>query len=304
MISSKLRTLENNLTEIEDDLKTRDEVIFNSLVGLIQFVQAVTDAREQKLSTNVVNLNTKLQKIEANLVELATNISQYKRLSTAMAASEEPYASCLEEPSKKSGKYSIQIGPYKKAVTVYCEQTDYGGGWTVLQHRFDGSENFFRNWSDYRNGFGNLDGEFWLGLEHLYQMTSRKPHELMIEMKDFEGNYGYARYDLFKIKNERRHYALKNIGTYSGTAGDPMSSARGYRFSTPDRDNDLSEINCAAWAHGGWWWQYCNNINLNGDYMDTGGIFSRMTWFTFKNGSRSLKYSRMMVRENTYNRCT
>ncbi|KFB44888.1 AGAP012916-PA-like protein [Anopheles sinensis] len=157
MISSKLRTLENNLIEIERDLKTREDVIYGTLVGFFQFVQEVADAREQKLSTNVVNLNTKLQKIEANLVELATNISQYKRLSTAMAASEEPYASCLEEPLKKSGKYSIQIGPYKKAITVYCEQTDYGGGWTVLQHRFDGSENFFRNWSDYRDGFGNLD---------------------------------------------------------------------------------------------------------------------------------------------------
>jgi len=27
----------------------------------------------------------------------------------------------------------------------------------------DGSEVFYRNWEDYSEGFGNLDGEFWLG---------------------------------------------------------------------------------------------------------------------------------------------
>jgi len=27
----------------------------------------------------------------------------------------------------------------------------------------DGSEDFFRGWNDYVNGFGKLDGEFWLG---------------------------------------------------------------------------------------------------------------------------------------------
>lgn len=36
-------------------------------------------------------------------------------------------------------------------------------GWTVVQRRFDGSENFDRNWEGYVNGFGSLNGEYWLG---------------------------------------------------------------------------------------------------------------------------------------------
>jgi len=42
----------------------------------------------------------------------------------------------------------------------------------VFQRRKDGSDNFYRNWTDYKNGFGTkgLSGEFWLGLSTLYSL--------------------------------------------------------------------------------------------------------------------------------------
>lgn len=36
-------------------------------------------------------------------------------------------------------------------------------GKKLIQRRFDGSENFWRNWTDYENGFGSRESEFWLG---------------------------------------------------------------------------------------------------------------------------------------------
>jgi len=51
--------------------------------------------------------------------------------------------------------------------------------------RFDGSLNFSRGWSDYRNGFGDIGrGEFWLGNEKVHAVTAQPGlvYQLRIEV--------------------------------------------------------------------------------------------------------------------------
>ena len=115
---------------------------------------------------------------------------------------------------KISGVYKIDpdgSGPFD----VFCDQTTAGGGWTVFQKRLDGSVNFYRGWNDYKLGFGNLNGEFWLGLDKINRLTKSARNRLRVDLEDTKGKTAYAEYDHFAVTSERSKYQL-SLGTYSG----------------------------------------------------------------------------------------
>ena len=56
---------------------------------------------------------------------------------------------------------------------AYCDTTNGGGGWLVVQRRQDGSVDFNRTWIEYEDGFGKLTGEFWYGLRALHCLTGQ-----------------------------------------------------------------------------------------------------------------------------------
>ena len=101
------------------------------------------------------------------------------------------------------------------AFDVFCDQTTAGGGWTVFQKRLNGSVDFYRVWADYKRGFGNLNFEFWLGLDKIHHLTSSGKYKLRVDLEDFAGNTVYAEYGLFAVGSEGTKYQL-TIGSYSG----------------------------------------------------------------------------------------
>ncbi|KAL9974186.1 hypothetical protein ACROYT_G011197 [Oculina patagonica] len=165
------------------------------------------------------------------------------------------YKNCAEiykSGERKDGVYTIQPDNLP-AFDVFCDQTTAGGGWTVFQKRLDGSENFYLFWNDYKQGFGNLSGEFWLGNDKIHRLTSGGNERLHVDLEDFEGNITYAEYSTFSVM---------------GTAGDSLASHDGQMFSTQDQDNDsLDSTHCAISYKGAWWFKACRNSNLNGIYL-------------------------------------
>ncbi|XP_032236054.2 ficolin-1 [Nematostella vectensis] len=142
-----------------------------------------------------------------------------------------------------------------------------GGGWTVIQRRMDGSVDFYRGWEEYKRGFGNKEGEFWLGLDNIHSMTSTRRYRVRFDMEDFEGNTCYAEYDDFRVDDEAAKYRLAALGIFSGDAGNSFNSLVGQPFSTKDHDNDNRNFNCAQECQGGWWYKKCHNCNPNGLYL-------------------------------------
>jgi hypothetical protein len=83
-----------------------------------------------------------------------------------------------------------------------------GGGWTVFQRRQDGSVGFVRHWSDYKVGFGNLRGEFWLGLDKIHRLTTSNQSSLRVDMMDFYDTTGHVKYQSFSVASESDNYRL------------------------------------------------------------------------------------------------
>ena len=86
-------------------------------------------------------------------------------------------------------------------------------GWCFM--RRDGSVDFFRAWDDYKRGFGNLNGEFWLGLDKIHRLTLSGGYKLRIDLEDIHGKTAFAEYSSFSVTSERAKYQL-NLGSYSG----------------------------------------------------------------------------------------
>uniref|UniRef100_U3K150 Tenascin-R n=1 Tax=Ficedula albicollis TaxID=59894 RepID=U3K150_FICAL len=193
-----------------------------------------------------------------------------------------------------SGVYTISInGDLSQRVPVYCDMSTDGGGWIVFQRRQNGLTDFFRKWADYRVGFGNLEDEFWLGLDNIHKITSQGRYELRIDMRDGQEAV-YAYYDKFSIGDSRSLYKLR-IGDYNGTSGDSLTYHQGRPFSTKDRDNDVAVTNCAMSYKGAWWYKNCHRTNLNGKYGESRHS-QGINWYHWKGHEFSIPFVEMKMR--------
>lgn len=178
------------------------------------------------------------------------------------------------------------------AFQVRCDQETAGGGWVVFQRRFDGTVAFEdQNWDQYKNGFGNLSHEFWLGNEKLHRLTLMS-QQLLVEFEGSSRDVAHASYETFSVQSESAKYKL-SVSGYSGTAGDSFSFHNDEKFSTRDQDNDKHNGQCSVSHPGGWWFRSCFLSFLNGRYARPYG----MVWHSWKKSySYPLKHSAMKIR--------
>lgn len=82
------------------------------------------------------------------------------------------------------------------------------GGWLVIQNRFNGEVDFNRFWDEYRDGFGNIVLEFWLGLDNIFFLFNQDFYEFRFDFWDFEDNRAFVLYKNFKLDGVRDRYKI------------------------------------------------------------------------------------------------
>lgn len=204
-----------------------------------------------------------------------------------------------EDSNAPSGLY--RVSPCGAEFTVYCNMEMDGGGWTVIQQRVDNSTDFYRDWEDYRKGFGYLQSNLWLGLDKIHCLTHIEPCELLVIISSFSDETAMSKYHHFRVGNKDSSYQL-HVRMYNSTVsdgGDALEIHNGQKFSTRDQDNDLSSSeNCAAKFHGAWWYKECHESNLNGRYYDKDAatLSDGIVWFPFTGYHYSAKSVTMAIR--------
>ncbi|XP_060704029.1 fibrinogen-like protein 1-like protein [Hemiscyllium ocellatum] len=180
----------------------------------------------------------------------------------------------------KSGVYVIQPNG-SIPIVVYCNMKTDGGGWTVIQkNNYPSKITWTEYWTAYKYGFGNVLQDHWLGNEYIYHITSQGTYKVKFLLIDKRNRRRFAEYDLFSIENEKGGYRL-HLGGYIGNAGNSMVSTSSslvhdnMKFSTFDRDQDRSRLNCAQNSKGAFWYNGCRRVDLNTQTMYWSGFCSR-----------------------------
>jgi len=138
----------------------------------------------------------------------------------------------------------------------------------LIQQNVNGFDFFNRSWAEFKVGFNDSSGNYWLGNELLSQLTLSGSYKLKFDLQSRSNtsNWHSAVYSIFVVLGESVNYRLVVDG-YSGNAGrDAFGSDyhNGMMFSTYDRDNDQwSSGNCAVREGGGFWYRDCAICDVN-----------------------------------------
>ena len=135
----------------------------------------------------------------------------------------------------------------------------------LIQQNVDGSKFFNRSWAEFKVGFNDSVGNYWLGNELLSQLTATGRNKLRFDLRSRNNsNWYYAEYSTFRVGTEADNYRLQVAGYWGNAGWDAFGWHNGMMFSTHDRDNDVAAWgNCASYTGGGFWHKNCATCDVN-----------------------------------------
>uniref|UniRef100_A0A2M3Z504 Putative ficolin n=1 Tax=Anopheles braziliensis TaxID=58242 RepID=A0A2M3Z504_9DIPT len=236
------------------EIKKRVLLIIFTVVAGGNFVlgQNEVDSRSDQLTAQLKDIQLQLLHFKNTVEKLNVEIDNIKTKLLPTPSCKRPISDCGEAEPWVSSVYALQLCSTPPQ-EVYCNQTFRNGGWLVVYSRNNGNvSNFNRSWESYKHGFGNPEGEYFIGLQYLHTLTYAVNYEVaFLLMRD--GVENTVVYDEFSVGSELEEYRIKRIGK-------PMGSMRlfhadqSYYFHTTDRNHlppvaraTMEAEGCAFW---------------------------------------------------------
>ncbi|GBN56269.1 Techylectin-5A [Araneus ventricosus] len=190
-----------------------------------------------------------------------------------------------------------------KSIDVYCDMETDGGGWTVIQRRGqygNGEDYFAKRWQAYKEGFGNMKKEFWLGNDQIHAITNQGHYSVRMDMTDESGKKAFTHFENFWIENEEAKYKL-HLTDGSGPGGDAISNHDGYAFYAVDQPNPAGPDKSTR--SGGWWRNNRKTSSLNGlNLYKTDKVVTEdgINWGTFGGFKTSFQATEIKIRPKKF----
>ncbi|XP_059171324.1 ficolin-2-like [Physella acuta] len=248
----------------------------------------------QEQQGQVLAIQNKLQELQNNVQDNLKN-TMLSVLQMILPAKLPRLEMCKRnQPAITITKY-LAVLIMRDMEQTWCDTVTDGGGWVVIQRRVSGGVDFNRTWNEYKQGFGVISGDFWLGNDLISQLTMKGYNELRFDMK-FKGKDYYAVYRGFKVENEAAQYKMTYTSMSGGNVADDFKENNGMKFTTLDRDNDRFYANCAiTYNTGAFWWNDCGKVRVNGDWASK--VWDKeMHWRSVTDAYNSLDFVEMKVR--------
>nr|XP_018915308.1 PREDICTED: protein scabrous-like [Bemisia tabaci] len=285
-----VESLENKVDKNIPDLQreiSKLEFNFAKISSSLQLITEDQDNQRVSVKAMGVGLSNMQSKQEADQIRINSLEAEIHNITSSNIPSNTSFSDLITQLTRVHKQYDQIVRKFptdcngvneSTGLTVISPAVDSllfascKEGWTVIQRRINGSENFDRKWAEYAAGFGSPSGEFWIGNEVLHQLTKNNDSMLRVDFTDIDGKNYRAEYSEFSVSSKEDGYRL-NVAGYSGNASDALEYQNRMQFSAIDSDRDISNTNCAANYEGGWWFSYCQHANLNGQYN------LGLTWF-------------------------
>uniref|UniRef100_A0A452VFG2 Angiopoietin like 7 n=1 Tax=Ursus maritimus TaxID=29073 RepID=A0A452VFG2_URSMA len=266
-----------NLSSLVSELSQKQERDWVSVVMQVMELESSTKRMESRLTDAESKYSEMNNQIDIMQLQAAQTVTQ------TSADAIYDCSSLYQKNYRISGVYKLPPDDFlgSPELEVFCDMETSGGGWTTIQRRKSGLVSFYRDWKQYKQGFGSIRGDFC------------SPKALV----------RYAEYSRFVLGNELNSYRLF-LGNYSGNVGnDALVYHNNTAFSTKDKDNDNCLDKCAQLRKGGYWYNCCTDSNLNGVYYRLGEHNKHLdgiTWYGWHGSSYSLKRVEMKIRPEDF----